>query len=184
MKIVINYDLLSKIQEAKTGFSLENTGKPILLKSGIGITIWMSIGAFASLTPERLIDFFSKGIIFNLSYQTIINGTVNLILLKFIKNRSKDALERLSLLLNGLNVNTDAELMLDSYKYKTEYKIDKTDNTKDIVQKKYIMVPVMDNGEEKEVSILQEHVIGSKIYSLSCGEPTKQKVFKLALNPM
>lgn len=46
------------------------------------------------------------------------------------------------------------------------------------------MVPVIENGEEKEVSIVQEHAIGSKTYSLSIGEPTKQKVFKLATNSM
>lgn len=103
---------------------------------------------------------------------------------KSTKNISRQELVILSNLLNNINVNTDSELILESYKYKTEYDFNKDSESKDLIQKKYIMVPVIQNGEEKEISILQEHVIGTKEYSLSCGEPTKQKVFKLALNPM
>lgn len=44
------------------------------------------------------------------------------------------------------------------------------------------MVPTYDKGEKKEVSLVQEHVIGSKEYTISHGTP--RKVLKLAYNPI
>lgn len=184
MKIVINYDLLDKVQEAKTGFSLQRTVKPILIKSCISFAILMGFDTLRPLTSEEVLKETLENIMISLMIYTFTIGTADLILSKFTKNMSKNTLRKLSMHLKEINVNTNSGLILDSYKYKTEYEINKGDKSKDLIQKKYIMVPVIENGEESEISIVQEHVIGSKIYSLSCGEPTKQKVFKLALNTM
>jgi len=184
VKIIINYDLLSKIQEAKTGFSIQKTIKPILIKTGLSFAIFLPIASVVSSSPEEMLKGLSRALCIFLSSQIFISGSVDLLLSRFTKNMSKKSLMYLSAHLKEINVNTDSELILDSYKYKTEYEINKDDESKDLVQKKYIMVPIIENGEESEISIVQEHVIGSKLYFLSLGEPKKQKVFKLALNPM
>ncbi|MBQ9072466.1 MAG: hypothetical protein IJY25_04860 [Bacilli bacterium] len=181
MKIMTNYDLLSKVQETKTGFSVQRTVKPILIRTGINFAILMGFDALHSLTLEDGLKEILENIMISLMIPTFTIGTADLILSHRTKNISKDILRKLSMYLKEINVNTDSELILESYKYKTEYEFNKD---KEIIQKKYIMIPVIENSKENEISVLQEHVIGTKEYLLSCGEPTKQKVFKLALNPM
>ena len=85
--------------------------------------------------------------------------------------------------LKDINISTSYELLLDSENYKTEYKL-KFDEAKIpyIKQDKYINIPVYNDGDIKEVSLVQEHVIGSKSYSLSYGSPSK--VLKPAFNPI
>lgn len=82
-------------------------------------------------------------------------------------------------MLKDIDVNTTGDLLLDSYKYKTEYEIKRNEKNLPILeQRKYIMVPTKDtNGE---VSLLQEHIIGTGDYSLSYGSP--KKVLKLVPN--
>ena len=184
MKIIINYDLLAKINEARTGFSFQETVKPVLIKTGFSIPFFSIIAPFFYSSPEQMMNHVYRTTCFFFFLESITYGGCNLILAKRIKNKAKDTLKRLSSLLKEINVNTNDKLILNSYKYKTEYKINKNENFKDLVQNKYIIVLVIENGEEKEISILQEHIIGSKIYSLSLGKPQKEKVFKLALNPM
>lgn len=68
---------------------------------------------------------------------------------------------------------------MDAYKYKTEYEIDSHSKIPLLVQKKYINIP---SNDDKEVSLLQEHVIGSHTYTLSKGKPSKQMAFKPAFS--
>ena len=94
------------------------------------------------------------------------------------KTKALEDIKRLAIQLKDLNISTGKELLMDSYVYEKEYKlVNKEDSIiPKIYQKKYIMIPVYDDGEIKEVSLLQEHIIGSKYYVISYGEPTKQKV--------
>ena len=183
MKIIINYDLLDKIREAKIGISLHRTTKAILILSGLCTGICSILVAFTCSPEELPKEIFKITIksVVSQSFYRLITELLTFIPYKII---SKEQLRQLSSQLKDIKVNTDKDLILDSYKYKTEYKWIKSEKDIDLVQKKYIMIPVIENGEEKEVSILQEHAIGSKTHSLSIGEPTKQKVFKLALNPI
>ena len=183
MKIIINYDLLDKIREAKIGISLQRSTKTVLIISGAATSIFSVLIAFAIPAEELGIEIL-KFVLRTLVNQSAIRLFFDLLVSKIYKTISKEQLRLLSSQLKDIKVNTDKDLILDSYKYKTEYKWIKSEKDIDLVQKKYIMIPVIENGEEKEVSILQEHAIGSKTYSLSIGEPTKQKVFKLALNPI
>ncbi|MBQ2946774.1 MAG: hypothetical protein IJE04_02870 [Bacilli bacterium] len=183
MKLMINYDLIDKIREAKTGFSLQRTVKPILIRGWVATTFIMIINSFW-VPPEKMLKALFEAMSISLNIQLLVYIPADLILSKYIRNSSKKSLTDLAMQLRQLNANTDKDLILNSYKYKTEYKLLKNDDSTDLVQKKYIMVPVIENGKENEVSILQEHILGSKIYSLSIGEPTKQKVFKLGLNTM
>lgn len=183
MKIIINYDLLDKIREAKTGISLNRSTKTFIITGNFSLLASMFF-ALILIPKELLIKYIPEISARTLLYHTLIRTTIDLLTIKPYKIISKEQLRELSYQLRDININTDKDLILDSYKYKTEYKWVKSEKDIDLIQKKYIMVPVIENGEEKEVSILQEHAIGSKTYSLSIGEPTKQKVLKLALNSM
>lgn len=81
----------------------------------------------------------------------------------------------LSLRLESIRVSTDAELLMESTEYHREYKLVLNENKlPQILQSKYIMIPTFDDGQIKDESIVQEHIIGSKEYVLSKGSPVKQ----------
>lgn len=170
MKIEINYDLFQKIKEAKKGFSLIKCAKPVLSHTTIFVTIDSIISLLAALDNQP--------ILYDISYYLILSslcyGMPEMILSKITQPKSINELKKLSITLNRINVNTDYELLLESYKYKTEYKV-KFDESfiPYLKQDKYINVPVYVNGEEKEVSLVQEHIIGSEKYYLSYGSPKK-----------
>lgn len=175
MKLVVNYDLIAKITEANTGLSLKRTTAKILFCTA-AVTI---------ITTPIIKDPFAPEVILrHLATQTIYNGIIDLLFVNnSYKNSAKQNLKILSLLLKTINVNTSYELLLNSHKYDTTYEFETTDSSiPKIIQKKYIMVPVLEGGEEKEVSLVQEHIIGTKKYSLAFGSPTK--VLKLAANPI
>lgn len=179
MKIEINYDLLDKIREAKTGFSLNRTVRYVIPR-----TIAASAGyATLTLINNEPIEKALSGIpIFLFLYGApclITNGLLS----KRWKDLSIKELRLLSYMLKDINISTSYELLLDSESYKTEYKLKFSESkTPYIKQDKYINIPVYNDGEIKEVSLVQEHVIGSKSYSLSYGSPSK--VLKPAFNPI
>jgi len=166
MKIKINYDLLTRISEAKVGMSLNKTFKEISVYTSFVAALNMFFGD----TPQELLE----DTIFTFFIYSIYFSLRDLALLSLNKNNAIKDLRYLSQLLQSINVNTSYDLLLNSYKYETNYEFE---NEKSffpkLIQKKYIMVPVYDNGEEKEVSIVQEHVVGTREYSLACGSPNK-----------
>lgn len=176
MKLVINYDLIEKIQEAKTGFALTKTAKSIMKHTAF-ISSFSLIDNFILGYP---FETFLFEVLFGFTFETFIYGTNDLILAKINKELAIKLLKLLSIRLKDIDITTNYELLLESYKYQTNYNIS-FDKIPQVEQKKYIMIPVIENGEEKELSLLQEHIIGTDKYILSCGEPIK--VFKLALNP-
>ncbi len=179
MKIEINFDLLDKAREAKTGFSLNRTVRYVIPRTIAASAGYAALELATSASPEKILNGVP---IFLLLYGApflIANG----MLYKRWKDLSIRELRILSKLLSDININTSYELLLDSENYKTEYKL-KFDESKIpyIKQDKYINIPVYNDGDIKEVSLVQEHVIGSKKYSLSYGSPSK--VLKPAFNPI
>ena len=81
--------------------------------------------------------------------------------------------------LKDILIETDPTLLQDSYPYKTEYKVDFSSFPPHLEQTKYIMVPVHNDWGNNERSLMQEHIIGSRNYALSYGEPEEQKVYSL-----
>ena len=98
------------------------------------------------------------------------------------KNKSINDLKKLVISLKQLNLNTSYDLLLSSTLYGKDYKISfNKDNLLQILESKYILVPTNGfNGNIKEVSILQEHNVGSNTYVLSIG--SKKKEYSLAYN--
>lgn len=110
VKIEINYDLLDKIREAKTGFSLNRTTKPILLKTLIASSIYTVL----NVAEPRLLDKLIHAIpVFVVLYALPVT-IANTISKKNFKELSIQQLRILSILLQDINVSTSYELLLDS----------------------------------------------------------------------
>lgn len=179
MKIEINYDLLDKIKESKTGFSLNRTTKPVILKTLIASSIYTVL----NITDPRPIDKLIHAIpVFVVLYALPVT-IANIIMKNRFKDLSIKQLRILSKLLSDVNISTSYELLLDSNNYKTEYEFKLSEaKIPYIKQDKYINVPVYSDGDIREVSLVQEHIIGSNKYSLSYGSP--KKVLKPAFTPI
>ncbi|MBE6153233.1 MAG: hypothetical protein E7166_03290 [Firmicutes bacterium] len=178
MKININYDLFDKIRESKTGISLNRNCKFILPKTAIATTIY----SLLNITSPILLEKTLKSIPVFLILYSLPVAIVNKMMAKDFKYVTTNQLKDLSLALKNIGVSTNYDLLIKSEKYKTNYKIYRSESKAIYIkQDKYINVPICDNGEIKNISIVQEHIMGSKKYTLSCGSP--KKVLKLAYNP-
>ena len=180
MKIRINYDLIDKIKESKRGFFLQKIARNIVVYTSINTLLWLpiSISTSSDILQQTINDF----LYFLSGYSlTFVCSAL------FFKNQNKlnaiSELKQLTSLLRNHYINTDYELLQKAYEYEINYKFVLGENKiPRLKQDKYIMVPVVDRDGEKEVSLVQEHLIGSKDYELSYGSPTKSKVLKPAFN--
>ena len=176
MKLQINFDLLEKIALANKGFTLKKNISRILFYTTISTTFYLGMASVTKVESALL-----RQILIGLATNTFIVGITSAIDSKSNKEKAMKHLQLLSKYLEVLNIETSDILLAQGYKYQTDYEFDKDDSLK-INKKEYIMIPVYDNGQEREISILQEHIIGTKKYTLSCGEPNK--ALKLANNPI
>lgn len=176
MKIKVNYDLIDKIKEQKIGYSLIRTRRDIL-KFGVmffPLDVLIANGDIKFLIIQTLFRTGSNAIVFTL---------IEKYLSKFGKDDVVMQLKALAESLRNHYINTDYELLQNSHQYKTNYRVILDENKiPRLKQEKYIMVPVVDRDGEKEVSLLQEHLIGSNDYELSYGSPSKSKVLKPVFN--
>ena len=181
MKLMVNFDLLSKIVTSKTGLALDRTAKAVARNILIVQGILLPFELVSNFTPEQFLGQLLRSI----AIQVTLFGIGDIFLLKLSKEVAIQQLKYLMHTLKNININTDYDLLIEAYKYRTDYKVEFNDSKlPQIKQEKYIMLPVYENGEEKEVSILQEHIIGSKNYELSIGEPMEQKQLKLVSDPI
>ena len=174
MKLKINYDLLEKVEESKKGFSLSRDMK--------------TVGAFTFFNIATVYPFTIaeenglKEILIRIPFLILFHSTFrilpNLLLANLNKEIANGKLDKLAINLQSLNINTNRDLLLNTYKYKTTYKLQKTSKFIPYIKReKYLMIPINDTYKD-EVSVLEEHIIGTREYELSKGEP--QKVIKLA----
>lgn len=179
MKIRINYDLIDKIKESKTGFSLKRTISKSLLATSISTALNIPLIFDGDNTLVRFVSISSGCFLMSLLYWSLDNKNFKEINTNFSINQ----LKQLASILRKHYVNTDYELLQKAYEYETKYSFmldgDKIPRLK---QEKYIMVPVVDRDGKKEVSLVQEHIVGTRDYELSYGSPTKSKVLRPAFN--
>ena len=175
MKIIINYELMDKIQEAKTGFSLKKYKHKLGFYLGIVGLARFSAVAIGGMPIEEALE----GMIFPTIYGSSYFGLHDWVDSKFKKERSEQELRELSQRLRDIFVETDSELLKESFAYKTEYKINSEKFPPKLEEHKYLMIPVNNAWGNSEISLHQEHVKGTKDYDLSYGEPEKQKVYSL-----
>lgn len=172
MKIMVNYDLIDKAREAKTGFSLHKF--TVLMGFINGITM-PAVILGAELGNEPVVETLDT--IFRMLF---ISGSQSLVNSSFGKYYAVEKLRELSIKLNDICIETDTEMLMETYKYDVRYKVDFESFPPKIVQDKYMMVPVHNDWGNNERSVKQEHVIGSRNYVLSYGEPEKKKSYSYA----
>ena len=180
MKIIVNYDLLERAAETKYKFSLVKEAKRAIKFCVFfyGV-LWTPYCAVTKdpISFSQYLDTLPFSFLLSTSLITLVY-----IMEAHFKDVSFGAfidLLRLSKKLKALNIDTTGALLMDAYKYKTEYEINSDNVIPLLVQKKYINIP---SNDDKEVSLLQEHVVGSHTYTLSKGKPSKQMVFKPAFS--
>jgi len=179
MKIKVNYDLIDKIRASKTGISLKRTVNKTIGYTSIYCLLSVPEICVSPDPLEACLKFVIKGA---LVYSSMI-GVTNLLCVFLEKNHSISDLKKLASLLRENYINTDYELLLQAYQYDVNYSFMLDDNKiPRLKQEKYIMVPTIERDSEKEVSLVQEHLIGSNEYELSYGSPSKSKVLKPVFN--
>ena len=176
MKLVINYDFFNAVRnvnEPLTPMKIVRNNKKYIYFNPIAIGLecingssvesicyWIIFVNGIWMTTDLLIDFAFK------KAQNVDIYAYNAI----------PQLKKLSTMLEDINVKTNYDMILKSELYEKKYKIEPMDRKiPKITEQKYIYVPSYGfDGKEKETSILQEHDIGSGLYTLSVGEPEKQ----------
>lgn len=176
MKIVINYDLLDKIAESSKGFSLKRCVKKTLYYSAISSLVYMGISMVTGDSSENMI----ASIISYVAFHSIVMGTFTWALTSMTKESAAKHLNEFVSELSDSCVKTDDNAILNSYTYKSKYNINFDSIITQIEQKKYIMIPVCDEDlEDKEVSIVQRHILGSNKYVISREKFEDKKVYTL-----
>lgn len=176
MKIVINYDLIKEIQNAKEPYTLvkDIKNRPYFFVGTCTLCTSIELILFNEPLPVAILNSVNihAGILFGSYIVYRLDGDIY----------AKKAYQRLNYLvslLHDLNIDTTCDLLLESVQYQKNYKINLNENKLPyMLEKKYILVPTYDSlGEIQSSFILQEHVVGSKIYVLSVSSPTKEYRF-------
>lgn len=177
MKLIINYDFIEAVYNAKEKFSLSKSWHnnamkhldivPLVLVicaiSGSDINATMlsataSYGIFSSM--DLLTDF--------LAYKVTGDDIYEL--------KASEKLKKLVKKLEDLNIRTDYDSLLQSELYEKHYKVEVNEGIlPKLVEEKYVLVPGrIFRGEMEDISVLQEHVVGREEYVLSLGSPSKK----------
>ncbi len=172
MKIKVNYDLLEEAAVAKKGFSVKRYSKIGLFDCCFFLIPICYMLQTADNLVYTIFTYFS-------CYTLLLSFSTSL-LKDIFKQDARKKLENLSHELKKIYVDTDCEKLQEAQLYKTEYDARFEDSIfPEIMQKKYMMVPVNNDWGNNERSLMQEHIIGSSDYALSYGEPEKNKVLSL-----
>lgn len=180
MKLKINYDFFEKIKDVKE----PHNPLKIIRNNKNFIVLYLS---FCTVFDLLIFDSFDKFLSKVLIDFSILFGGASLtcaieLLLEIddYAKMAKENLKKLASSLNSLHLNTNYELLLESQLSCKQYKINLNEKKiPQILESKYILVPTYNyNNEIKNVSILQEHVVGSKTYELTLGSPKRK--FKYA----
>ena len=180
MKIAVNFDLMDKAMEAKKGFSLKKYSKAIGMCMGLVSPMLIADATIGHKTPLEMVA--RTGGIF--AYYCLYFWLSQKARAGLTKARAENDLRQLSYKLKDIFVDTNAEYLQDSECYKTEYSVKFDSVLPKVEQRKYLTVPVHSDWDNNTRSLVQEHIIGSKEYSLSHGEPKEQKVYSLGAKKM
>lgn len=171
MKIMINYDLVDKAQTARTGFSLNK------FKKGVGVCTG-AVSGLTSLTVvngSQSLEDYLVHCLYAFTFYCFYYGVPELASKKFNIELANQQLDELVPKLRDIFIDTDVEMLRDVKCYETEYELSTRESfIPRIMQKKYINVPVDNDWGNNVRSIVQEHILGTKEYALSHGEPEKK----------
>ena len=169
MKITTKFDLIEEAAMAKRGFSLKRYGKEVIRATTLCTAVVTPfVGANAEVTEIMLQA---------LKTYLILYGTSDILLSGIEKTCAFENLSMLANQLGNIYVDTNANMLIEVKSYHTEYKLNCEKFPPKLEEHKYIMVPVHSNWDNNERSLHQEHVIGTRYYDYSYGEPEKQKQY-------
>lgn len=87
---------------------------------------------------------------------------------------ARSELNYLTMCLKNLNIETNIDLLLNAKVYNEKYQL-KKDEKKGIIRTRYINIPKYNYKKEQVItSIKEEHLLTTKEYLLSVGEPEKK----------
>lgn len=165
MKLIINYDLVNEILKANTGIDWKRFSWKMGLYSGAITTTCLTTLALGNDMPH---EFFSHGILQGIFYF----GAQEFLWKKYNAESADLRIKNLASSLKSINIYTNTEAIKKARHYKTQFKLIH-DEKHAIQQNKFLMLPTDGSFNADEVSLQQEHMIGSKEYVLSIGEPKK-----------
>lgn len=174
MKLVINYDFIDKIKDVKENYGvmkIVRNRKRYLVFHLTPLCIAVDLPICLIGKESSLIVFISQVISYFMieyfAYKQVGD---------FYKEIAINKIKQLVTLLKDINVDTSYDLLLESEVYEKKYKIHiNEDKILEVISSKYILVPTYDfNGEIRDTSILEEHIVGSNDYILSIGSPEKK----------
>ena len=172
MKVIINYDLVNAIKDIKepcTPAKVLRNEKDWYM-SRMPLFLAMNYAFFGN----NIDTLYATGIHFVLAIGSDLL-TQKKIGYDTYAAKARKNLKRLPSDLRKINIDTSYDKLLESYMYYQGFRYQAGDD-KVIIMEKYIMVPTYNyRREEKETSILEEHVLGSDEYVLSVGTKTKEK---------
>ena len=178
MKILINYDMIDYVKNVNTPL-----GPLKVVRDNKKRWVKFNLPLYAAFDYLVLKDI--KTTIAFLPIQFASVAVAQAMLHKYmgvdaIANKSEYYLKQLITKLKDINIETDYDLIKKSSLDGRKYNIRINENKlPELVESKYILVPSYNyNGQVKESSLLQEHVVGSNNYVLS--SESKQKVLKPA----
>lgn len=176
MKLRINYDLVDKVSEAKQGYSLKRCVKRVIGMTAVSGSMSTLNNLVAQNDPRELLVIYPIHMSIHTAYTIMFSYGCSSI----IKSLAVDHLEKLTRDLGSICVRTDYESLLNTYTYKTKYRLNTDSKLPRVEQKRYMKIPVKDEYfGDREIPLLQEHIIGSRNYDLSIGEPEEKKVLVL-----
>ena len=173
MKIRTNYDLIEEATMAKRGFSLKRYGKEVTRATILCTAVVTPFLAGDGITSLEVAEI----ILHSFKTYSILYGTADVLLSGLEKTAAIQDLTALANRLGNIYVDTNAHMLTEVRAYKTEYKLNCEKFPPKLEEHKYIMVPVNNDWGNNERSLHQEHIVGTKNYDLSYGEPEKEKVY-------
>ena len=183
MKIITDFDFCNAVKDVNETLLpikvIRNNQKKYACLLPVYSSIILIIQKFTDLDVRRFIISLINAYGYLLSFDMLGQLIVKLINEQhndLYTEKAIENLKRLVVLLSEINVSTNYDKLLESELYEKKYCLDTEDRTMPVIMsKKYIYVPAYDcDGEEKTVSILQEHVLGTKVFVLSQDEPDRE----------
>ena len=170
MKVVINYDFFMALQNVNTDFSMlkvaRNSKRSLIISGGIWYMFDMSLYNGDYRKTFTLIPMqYALSMAF--SYAAFASLGVDL-----FKQDAANKLAELSKTLNNEGMNISYDLLIKSEMYYRDNRINNIANIPTIVNNKYFYVKTRDDCE---ISMLQEHEVGTKDYVLTLAKPKDKK---------
>ena len=179
-QIIINYDLMHVIKEAKGIKKMPKEFSLIVMPLELTYPAAVLVNSINDQCPANVvIPATMVAAAISIGFGELIKS---LIAKKTTMDLANIKLELLSKQLKDLNIETSLELLLKSQIYHKEYSFNK--NSLGIIRNRYINVPIYNyKREEKTALIKEEHLLTTNKYVLTIGTPEakKEKVLRKSL---